>query len=366
MRNKNRKKDVLAIDFGSHSLKLVICQKNNQKIKVYQMFSVDFKTDFYENGYIKAFDEMKALITETLKKHKIKLKNVVVSMESTEIIKREITIPHVAPEDQMDLINYEVNQYLPIDLESYILQYKILREFEEDDRAFLEVKLGAMPKEMAKAHYDLLSQCGLSPQVLDIHSHTIEAFVKWNFEGLNILEQKTIAYIDFGYSMICVNLIERGSFVFNRIIEINGPELMQMVSEKLDISRGEVEERLERMNILELQEERKMLLNKISPEDGYSPRELIVEQFGAYLDEWSDELSKVFKYYTSRSADNVIDEIYIYGGNSILEGLSDYMQQKFESEVKILRPLNKIEFTPKITDYRFQKYIHAFGCYLSL
>lgn len=364
MRKNNRKKGVLAMDFGSHSLKVVVCQKSNQKIKVLHMFSIDFEPDFYENGYIKEFDKIKALIVENLKRYKIKLKDVVVSMESTEIIKREITIPHVALEDQMDLINYEVNQYLPIDLETYILQYKILREFEEDDRAFLEVKLGAMPKEMAKVHYELLTQCGLSPQVLDIHSHTIESFVKWNFEGLNVLEQKTIAYVDFGYSMINVNLIEKGAFVFNRIIKINGPELMQMVSDKLETTQSEVEIRLEKMNILEIQAERRQLLDKNKAVEDYSPREFIVDQFCAYLDDWLDELSRVFKYYTSRSIENVIDEVYIYGGNSNLEGLSDYMKQKLESNIILLRPLNKIEFTPKITDHRFQKYIHAFGSYL--
>ncbi|GAU79404.1 type IV pilus assembly protein PilM [Fusibacter sp. 3D3] len=365
MQKNSRKKGVLAMDFGSHSLKLVVCQQNNQKIKVLQMFSIDFEPDFYENGHIKAFDEMKTLIVDNLKKHKIKLKNVVVSMESTDIIKREITIPHVAQEDQMDLINYEVNQYLPIDLETYILQYKILRAFEEDERAFLEVKLGAMPKEMAKKHYDLLTQCGLLPQVLDIHSHTIEAFVKWNFEGMDVLEKNTIAFIDFGYSMISINLIEKGSFVFNRIISINGREIMQMVSEKLEIPQSEVNKKLEEINIFELQDARRQLLAQNRATEEYRPLELVVDQFGAYLEDWLEELSKVFKYYTSRSIENSIDQIYIYGGNSNLEGLSDYMQQKLESNVQILRPLNKIEFTPKITDHRFQKYIHAFGSYLS-
>ncbi len=365
MRKSKRNKNVLAMDFGSHSLKIVICQKNNQKLKVIQMYSVDFDSDVYENGYIKEFDKIKTLITENLKKNKIKIKQVVVSVESTDIIKREIVIPHVAPEDQMDLINYEVNQYLPIDLETYIIQYEILREFEEDERQFLEVKLGAMPKDMAQKHYDLLIQCGLSPQVLDIHSHTIESFVKWNFEGLDILEQKTIAFIDFGYSMISINLIEKGSFVFNRIISINGHEIMRVVSEQLELTQSEVESRLEKINIVDLQIERRRRLNGDGSIEVYTPKELLVDQFGAYMDEWLDELSKVFKYYTSRSIDNVIDCVYIYGGNANLEGLTEYMKQRFELDIRVLRPLNKIEFSPKVTDYRFQKYVHAFGIYLS-
>lgn len=356
----------MALDFGSHSLKFLVCQTVNNKIRVLHMFSEKLGVEIYENGNIKDVDKLKQVIASNLKEKRIRIRDVVVSIESTDIIKRELIIANVSPEDRLDLISYEIGQYLPIDLDTYVLQYTVLREFEDDDRSFQEVEVGAMPRPMAKEMYDVLSQSGLNPLLMDIHSHTIRHFIDWNFQGEHSIENQTVAFIDFGYSMINVHIIENGKFILNRIIAINGHDIVQMVCDTYNLTWTEAEEMMSQVNISRLQTLRHSILEEQKLYDEYEPRERVVCQIGSYLDSWLDEVGKVFKYYTSRSIENIVHKAYVYGGNSTYDGLCEYMESRLELNVDVLRPLGKIEFTSHISDHRFQKYIHTFGIYLGL
>ena len=123
-----KKKDIkcLSIYIGTKYVKCVTGQRINNKLKIDKTFKIKLPDDIYENGHIKNTDEMKSILQKALSDNGVKIKQVICTIESSYAIKREIIVPAVEGEDLSEMVSYEIGQYLPIDINSYVLQYKIM------------------------------------------------------------------------------------------------------------------------------------------------------------------------------------------------------------------------------------------------
>lgn len=116
--SKIKNRTVLSLDFGSHEIKGVYGKVENNKVLVNSIFKGSVENSWYRDGRVENMDAAKNNMINILKKNKIKNTDAVCTVESTDIIKREITIPKVEEKDILPLINYEIGQYLPIDIDS--------------------------------------------------------------------------------------------------------------------------------------------------------------------------------------------------------------------------------------------------------
>lgn len=360
MRAKNNKKKgpLLAIDLGSHSVKVVQGQETGNRLKVTQWAVEKLGPGVYENGLILDGQTLKHILTEMIKTNHFKVKNVALSIECTEIIKREMIIPKVDDEDQMDLIQYEVSQYLPIDINAYVLEYKVLENFIEDGNSKLRILLGAIPKEIVKAHYELIASCGLNPAYMDMHSNALEKLVSSAASENLYSTSKTAAYVDFGHGIIDISLFEKEHYKFNRLLKMGGAGFDDLLVQHLAIPQEEAENRKKKTSILAIQKAYMNIEN--SPEAMGDVKNNVVRETMHYINECMDEMDKVFKYYTSRSADNKIDQIYVYGGGSQLKELPELFKERFGIPTEVMKSLPNIDFIKNNTE-ALPLYINAVG-----
>jgi type IV pilus assembly protein PilM len=221
VQKKNKKAQTyLAIDLGGHSVKFAVGIFSQGKLKIQSAFIERLPAESYENGIIKDAIAVEFCIKNAIKRMKVKEKYAVVTIESSEVIKREITVPKVDTADLMDLITYEVGQYLPIDVNNYVIQYKIIGEEKQNEKEMFQILIGAMPKEMVKHHYDLLATCGLEPVAMDVHTNAVTKLVEVLQGSLTFNSKKSVAYIDFGYHRTDVNVFEGTRNRLNRIIRM--------------------------------------------------------------------------------------------------------------------------------------------------
>lgn len=344
MRAKNNKKKgpLLAIDLGSHSIKVVQGQELGNRLKVTQWAVEKLGPGVYENGLILDAPALKSILTEMIKANHFKVKNVALSIECTEIIKREMIIPKVDEEDQMDLIQYEVSQYLPIDINSYVLEYKVLENFIEDGNSKLRILLGAMPKDIVSSHHEWLESCGLNPVYMDMHSNALEKLVSSAANENLYAASKTTAYVDFGHGIIDISLFEKEHYKFNRLLKMGGSGFDDVLVHHLEIPLGEAENRKKKTSILAIQKAYMNLEN--NPEAAGDIKNSVVRETMHYMNECMDEMDKVFKYYTSRSAENKIDQIYVYGGGSQFKELPELFRERFGIPTDVMKNLPNIDF----------------------
>ena len=312
LRVSSKKKDIkcLSIDIGSRCIKFAVGQKVGRRLKVDKIFSARLSAGVYENGHMHNIQEMKSIIQGALNANAVKVKDVICTLETTDAIKRELVVPSVAPEDLSEMVRYEIGQYLPIDINSYVLQFKIVREFEEESVKKNEILVGALPKEIAQNIYSMLTELGLEPYALDIHSNSIDKLAA-EYELINgsNIKDNTVAFLDIGHKNINVIIVEKGQYKFNRLIKYGTRDFEQL--------EGQVE---------------------------YKSIDDISAHLGI-IDKWIEEVDKVFKYFTSRSVDNTIDRIFIYGGVSLVVGLDTYIHDRVNIPVEVVKSIGNVEIS---------------------
>lgn len=350
-----KKSQLLGIDIGSHSIKFVVGKEVGTQIKLNAAFSQSLPKEVYENGNILDIEAMGDIIQSALRKNRVHVRDVVVTIESSEMIKREMIIPKVDPEDRDDLIAYEVNQYLPIDTSAYVLQHMDIEDVVEDNVEKTRILLGAIPKEIIHAHFELLKNCDLNPKFMDMHSNSIEKLLQFSVLKSIYLEKRTVALIDFGHKMIDIGVYENGDYKFNRLLRMGGNAITQFIvrQEELDYEVAEVQK--EQTSVKSLAR----AYSELNEQN--DPKSLVVMDTIEYLNECIGEISKVFKYYTSRGQDQNIEKVLLHGGSAKFEAIAPYIAERLDVKTELLMTLPNVEITAKIKIEELPLYANAIG-----
>lgn len=359
--NNKRKGQMVSIDFGSRGIKMAVGEAYNGKIKLTGCYSEVLMPEAYENGIIRNFDYVKQTVVEMLKANHIKPKLAVVSIESSEMIKREMTVQRVPVEDMVSLITYEVKQYLPIDTSNFVIQYKELPPDEGQEASRIKVLMGAVPNDIVTAHLNLVEECGLKPVAMDMHSNGLEKLVKWMRQNESYSQAKTCAYVDLGHKMTDISIFESGEYKFNRIVKMGGYDFDKVLMHHLDVDFNESEKRKTKISAGALR--KAMESGKLDTflSDDESVKATVIKDTLQFFDEIVDEINKVFKYYTSRSSDNKIDQIFIYGGTSRFKDIDALIQEKLEIPTELLKTVNCVEGLSKTGNDDLSLYVNAVG-----
>ena len=342
---------VLAMDIGTYNTKLVVGSLDKDGITIDHTVTISTPPEAYEDGSFKNMDKLKDAIEGMLLKGHIKTKPTICTLESTSIITREITLPAVKANELKEMLEFEIQQYLPVELDQYIIQYKILEEYQDGEGKKNNILVAALPKGIADGYLLLLDNLHLKPYALDIHSNTADKLFSGSCKVNNgdSLEAKTIAVIDLGHKQSNVSIISKGQFKFNRLLTMGGRDIDLNISNYLDLSIEEAEMR------------KRAVKNIMNVDEDLTSETRIISLMKSSIDHWIEECERIFKYYMTRTTGNDIDGIYLYGGSSNIRGLDKYLEEAFNIPTCRIDQVSKIN-SDKIRDIEdFSSYINAIG-----
>jgi len=339
-----RKRKVVAFDMGSSTIKIVegIYYKND--LTVYKYIITPTPKGAIIDGEIKKEQELYEKLSQILKKNGINTKDATCTTNSTLIINREILIPKVESEEMDTVVRYEIQQYLPINLEDYILQVTILGEEEVGGTKKLNVRTIAYPEKIARGYYNLLLKLNLKPYTLDVNYNAVNKFI--NYTGINSefehKSKESIAFVDLGSSTIDVNIYKNGQLDFTRIIKDCGNEIDEMLMQRNGLKVDEVES---------------FKIKNINLNEQLEPINIFVREI---IDEWIEKIEKIIQFYKNRNIGNEVNKIIIFGGSSKIVGMEEYMTEKLGIKTKISE-IAKIAFKSKDDGKPIDDFINAIG-----
>ncbi|MCM1990841.1 pilus assembly protein PilM [Oceanirhabdus seepicola] len=337
MLNLNNK---ICIDIGNNKIKITEAAVSKNGINIKKAVILDTPENSFNDGNITNLISIKDEIESGLKENKIKCKNAIFTTNSSNIITREIEIPMTKDKNIKGIIRTQMEQYLPLAYDSYVLEYIKLGIIENK----LLVRVVVFPKDMAKNYYDLCHNLGLKPVALDIHSNGVTKLVKrvQKINGLN-LEGSSFALVDIGDNSITFNGYKNKELKFSRIIQSGFGDIFRYFHEE----RGESEE-----NVMKLIEN--IDLDKNSEEENGVESSIIYDT----TLQWGREIERLLNYY-SNTLRNEVDIIYIYGGGSKLNGIENILKEIVDIEV---RKLNEIKFkSTHLKDENIEMLINNIG-----
>lgn len=340
-------REVIAFDIGSNTIKVVEGKYSKKRLQVYRLMDIPTPKGAIEDGKIVNERDIVEAIKALLRRNNVKIKDGICTTNSSSIISRDLVIPVVEYDEMETVIRYEIEQFLPIRLEDYIIQYVILDKIVDNEGPKLKLNVVAYPNVVAKSYHDLLTALDLNPYVLDVNFNSLSKLSSYS----NLTMEGTVAFVDMGATSMNISIFKAGKLDFSRIIKYGGESIDYALSTKLDMSIKSTEsEKIEKGSLVRVSEDD--IINKTISES---------------VDEMLGELERILQFYNNQSVGRNLEKVVIYGGTSNLEGLDEYMQRKLNIKTEKINTLSGIDFTNRRRSVdSIGNYLNAIGSIIRL
>lgn len=108
------------------------------------------------------------ILKSWLRREKIPLTKLDVALSCPGVITRMITIPVLKPQELDKLMTEQVDQYFTLNIQDYIVDYRILEKVEEEGQARQRILLAALPKFQWEKYWSQWEKAGLKPRAVDL------------------------------------------------------------------------------------------------------------------------------------------------------------------------------------------------------
>lgn len=311
------KGNMLAIDLLDKSAKLILAKNKKDDLEILQVVDAEMPDNSIINGDIIDQEAVFQALRSAIEINNLSAKYAMFSINGERIIRREIRIPFVEEKDIEGLINFELEQYLDIDTESYIIEYELIEQEQnsveetlnhlDEVGRFLDVLVYAVPKGMVENRFEIAKKLKLIPYVLDIHSNGLEKWAQ-RVESINnlpvSLTEKNIGFIQITNQTVDVYLYSKGEFITNNHARINYQFIVEVF---------EREERLKK-------------INDLNPTDHQYPG--IINAINEWTSATTEHILATEEFY-SRTQATSIDTFYVYGNDNIYAELVPFLEKHF-------------------------------------
>jgi len=343
-----RSGSILSLDIGSMLIKGVVGKEVKQGIEIEKAFLFNTPVGTVSDGHILDVASLGEEIQNQLETRKITTKQVIFSISSTEVVTRELLLPSVKKKEIQQLIFFEVDKLLPIQLEQYILDYSVLETIEEESTLKSRILVAALPKVIAEGYWQLADQLRLKPLSLTIHACSITQLFQqpMQLNGRDFDRDKNVVFLDLGYKSTECNVISEGKLLFHRTVSLGGKSF---ISEDLfpNMAQADIAG--------EFSLEPKTMIENSQDNDS----ELVdIEKFG----HWLQEVRKVIWYFNGMNPENKIDNIILIGGcTEDIPGLADYVEDALKIRAEILETISLVSSEKNGENSSLIYYLNAIG-----
>lgn len=332
---------IVSLDFGSDSIKGVEGRYNKKGLLVDKCFTIELPKELYSDGEITDLDQMTYLLKSGLSEYGIGQDDAHCVVNSSTVVMREVTLPKVSPAEVEAIINYQLEDYIPINAEDYIVKYISLGSRVEEGIEKLLLMLVGIPRTMIQSHLTLLKNVNLKPAVMDYHGNAIAKLIA-NGGMINetYAPNTTIACIDLGAKSTSLSIVEDGVIRVARELDTG-----------TDYFFGEIEKKLP---MLETEDVKKLVseLEDIGKKpSGESDQAIAVETLRDSLYEMYDKIEMIFRYYKTREVSNEINLVILYGGLSKVKGLEKMFRDFFGIDTVVLKSMEKVKVNGDLGRY---------------
>ncbi len=333
------KKDLFGIDIGSHSIKLVELKKGRKDFKVKKIGIKQINKDIIIDGAIMDSVALSEALRELIDTVKPSVKNIALSVSGQSVIVKKISVPIVTEEEFANSIQWESEQYLPFNIQDLYLDFKILGAT-ENIQGQMDVLLAAAKKDLVNDYLIVLRELGIEPVVVDIDVFTIQNMFEINYPSFT---NKTNLICNIGASFTNINIVKAGASLFTRSVNVAGNRITESLQKNLNISFEEAEEvKIGVKKDIDLQSVEEILSDEINVLSG--------------------EIQKTIDFFYNSNPNDIIENVFLFGGTSKLKGLPEKIKEKSGINTIIGNPFTLVPLDKKVEDIPY----HHFGVAVGL
>ncbi|HHL39365.1 MAG TPA: type IV pilus assembly protein PilM [Deltaproteobacteria bacterium] len=339
--NLFRKKDVVAIDIGSSSIKVVQLDEAKKGWELSKLGIAFLPPEAIVDGSIIDSMTVTNTVKELLKEHSIKVKDAVSSLTGHSVIIKKVSLPAMSEEDLAESIQWEAEQYIPFPMSEVNIDFQILGE-DEEGKGQMDVMLVAVKKDVINDYTNVLKEAGLNPVVIDVDSFALENMMEINY---TIAPNENVVMVNIGASITSISVMMGGVTGFTRSVPNGGNQFTEEIQRQLNVSFKDAE-----------------TLKKGGVVEGVDTTDLD-EAIESVSTNVVLEVRRSIDFFLSGSPGAFINKIYLSGGGSKVKGLKEMMQDSTGIPVETADPFNGVIYNPKHFE---SQYLSEMGPYFGV
>lgn len=329
----SRKKELVGIDIGSSSVKLVQLSADKESFKLLNLGIVPLPHEAIVDNSLMDTAAVVQAVRNLVASLGIKTRDVACSISGNAVIIRKILLPAMTSEELEDQISWEAEQYIPFDIKDVYVDFQILGADPADpDR--IQVLLVASKRDIVNAYVSIFSEAGLNLAVMDVDAFAVQNAFELNYGESDLVR----ALVNVGAGIMNINVVRNGSTLFTRDVQMGGHQYTEEIRKQLGLNSEEAEAA-------------KMLAGSLSDP-------LLKEVIERTNESLAQEIRRSMDFYNSTAAnDERIAAISISGGCSKIYGLQDAVRARLGMEVELLDPFARLRYDEKTFDPEYLKEI---------
>jgi len=285
-----KKKDVIGIDVGSSSIKMVHLKEAKGSFQLASLGLAVLPSEAIVDNAIMDSSAIVDIVKGLLESHKLKTKNVATSVSGHSVIIRKIQLPIMTEEEMEASIQWEAEQYIPFEISEVNLDFQILGP-DANDASLMNVILVAAKKDFVNDYVALFKECGLNPQVMDIDCFAVENVYEVNY---GTTEGEIVVLIDMGASSMNVNVLRGGMSVFTRDIQVGGSAYNEEIQKRLGLNNEDAE------------------TVKLGGEIADVLPEAVAEVMEDATESLTQEVQRSIDFFSATSSDEKVEKVFYY------------------------------------------------------
>ncbi len=315
MKFVKKAREAVGLDIGTYAIKVVSMETGGEKniLTGYNLKRIPFDAKPEQTiNYVK----------EILDEIDLTPEEVNLGFSGPSVIVRFIELPRMSKENLVSALNFEAEKHIPFNINEVVMDSIILGD--ASDPGKMNVLLAVAKRDLVNSRIKLMSELGVSIQVLDV-----DIFSVFNsFGASNETQDKGNAFFHFGHSQtdLLISVGQKPSFV--RQVQIGGKDIGKSIAKHMELSLEKAEE-------LKLHADD---ANKAKVEEATIP----------VLDDLIKEMQLSFGYFENRYNAEV-SHVYCSGGMIYQPGIMDYFIKRSGVKVEVWNPVKGLDLAEHLS-----------------
>jgi type IV pilus assembly protein PilM len=322
----SKKKEVVGIDIGSSSIKLVQLKDLKDSYQLINVGIAPLPPEAIVDNTLMDSAAIVGAIKNLITSLDIKVKDVACSISGNSVIIRKITLPAMPLEELEDQITWEAEQYIPFDINDVNMDFQILSP-DSIDPSKMNVLLVASKKDIINDYVAVFNESGLHLSVVDVDSFAVQNAFEVNHDTSM---DDVLAMINIGASVMNINVVKAGITLFTRDVQLGGNLYTEEIQKQMGLSSS-------------VAESIKILAHETNDND-------LLEVLGKANETITQEIRRSLDFYNSTANEDRITRVFVGGGGSKVYKLVESIAEKIDLPVERINPFAKLKYNEKDFD----------------
>jgi type IV pilus assembly protein PilM len=320
-------KPMLGLDISSSAVKLIELSQSadGYKVEAYRVMLLPANTVVEKN--ITDVDALAKTVEQLVNRSGTKLTDTAVAVSGSSVITKEIELPAGLTDLQLEMqIEVEADQYIPYPMEEVAFDFDVIGPV-ENNQDLVRVLLAACRQENVEHRRQALESAGLNPKVVDVEGFAIERAYGLVEDQLDQGSDQVVAIADIGATMFTFTVLVDGKTIYSREQLFGGKQLTEEIQRRYGLSWEEAGE---------------------AKRKGGLPEDYESEVLAPFKESLIQHISRSLQFFYSSSNYNYIDQLFLAGGVSAIEGLVADVEASLSVPTEVANLLANMQVNPSI------------------